>query len=60
MPLDQGATKLQEVSARSVLSREYGNAKIAAHELQAVMRRGTPANKYQDLLNASHKLEDVI
>ena len=24
------------------------------------MRRGTPANKYHDLLTASHKLEDVI
>ena len=60
MPLDQGATKLQEVSARSVLSREYGNVKIATHELQAVMRRGTPANKYQDLLNATIRQEKEI
>jgi hypothetical protein len=37
MPLDQGATTLQEVSVRSVLSREYRNAKIATHELQTVM-----------------------
>ena len=58
MELDQGATKLQEVSARSVLSRKYGNAKIATHELQAVMRRGTPANKYQDLLNATIRQEN--
>ena len=57
MGLDQGATKLQEVVARSFLSEKYGNAKIAAHELQAVMRRGTPANKYQDLLNATIRTE---
>jgi hypothetical protein len=40
--LKDATTTLQEVFARSVLSREYGNAKIATHELQAVMRRGTP------------------
>jgi hypothetical protein len=39
------------------LSRNYGNAKIATHELQAVMRRGTPANKYQDLLITSRQQE---
>ena len=55
MPLDQGASKLQGVVARSFLSEKYGNAKIATHELQAVMRRGTPANKYQDLLTASRQ-----
>ena len=53
-------TTLQEVFARSVLSREYGNAKIATHELQDVMRRGTPASKYQDLLNATIHQEKQI
>ena len=53
-------TTLQEVFARSVLSREYGNAKIATHELQAIMRRGTPASKYQDLLNATIRKEKEI
>jgi hypothetical protein len=58
--LDDATRKLQEVSVRSVLSREYGNAKIATYELQAVMRRGTPANKYQDLLNATIHQEKQI
>ena len=53
-------TTLQEVSARSLSSREYGNAKIATHELQAIMRRGTPASKYQDLLNATIRKEKEI
>ena len=42
------------------MSREYGNAKIATHELQAIMRRGTPASKYQDLLNATIRKEKEI
>jgi len=58
--LDDATRKLQEVSARSVVSRTYGNAKIATHELQAVMRRGTAANKYQDLLNATIHQEKQI
>ena len=55
--LDDATIKLQEVSARSVLSKNYGNAKIAMHELQAVMRRGTTANRYQDILNATIRRE---
>ena len=34
--------------------------KIATHELQAIMRRGTPASKYQDLLNATIRKEKEI
>jgi hypothetical protein len=53
-------TTLQEVFAQSVSSRNYANTKIATHELQAVMRRGTPASKYQDLLNATIRKEKEI
>jgi hypothetical protein len=55
--LSQSTSKLQDVSARSVLSRDYRNTKIAVHELQDVMRRGIAANKYKDLLNTTIRAE---
>jgi DNA-binding winged helix-turn-helix (wHTH) protein len=42
------------------LSRQYGDTKIATHELQNVMRRGIAANKYIDILNASRQQQKEI
>jgi len=58
--LNDATIKFQEVSERSVLSREYGNTKIATHELQNVMRRGIAANKYKDILTATIHQEKQI
>jgi hypothetical protein len=58
--LDDATRKLQQVSGRSVLSRHYGDAKIATHELQDVMRRGIAANKYKDILTTSRQQQKEI
>jgi hypothetical protein len=58
--LDDATRKLQEKSARSVLSKDYRNTKIATYELQDVMRRGIAANKYKDILNATIRKEKQI